>query len=237
MASLKQKLLVGTGLLATTAILGVAYGVAQLLSEIEVPSADAPNTLDAKEAHRKLASFTSAMEKGQNGFVRLTEGEIASLLHECLTTNTPPPKPTPKPTEGKDLVARLKTLIRPDAWRMTKVRIDLHDQEISFHTWIEQPVLSSKLQLAWERIGTLHSSGQKVRFDLHSMQIGHLPIPASQFEEVQRWLGSSDAPLKPCFDFAAQIPWAELRSNALNRLPEVVLHTLPQTNAPLSTGK
>jgi hypothetical protein len=188
-------------------LVAVSLGVLLYLATrpFELRFTQDPNPLDAHEANRKLNLLTEARDAKRQGWVRLSEVEINSLLEKQF--NEPKKVRTQGPVE------------------LVKTGVLLHTNSLTFVTWLKMPVLGISLPLAWQRTVMPVKEGEHWTFEVQSMRLGHLDIPDRFWPNVNSFLNPSDAVFEERRAWLGKVPKVALMKNELSTAMELRLYS------------
>src|SRR5688572_11194870 len=144
-----------------------------MVGEVEITFAQKANATDAQEATRKLKLLTDAQAANKNGFVRLSEAEINSLLQRRAG------KADKNRTDGPV--------------HLVKAGVILDEKEITFVTWHSVSLLGIDLPLVWQRSLRPNRSTNGWSLALRDMQVGKVRIPREFWAEPGKFLGATDS--------------------------------------------
>lgn len=201
-------------LLSAGLILGGHYYL-QLTADVEAASLDAPNALDARELERKLKMYDEALKSSRHGFIRLSEVEINSYLHEHYTG---------KRNEGQP------DQLSDGCW-LTKCRADLTGNEVIFFSWVQVRWHHRTLNVCWQRTAALHRVADRWEFVLKSMRVGRQQIRPGLWPRVDAFFQTADQGFQEKFAWLLTQPALEIKTSQLSQQPELRLYTFPDAGA------
>jgi hypothetical protein len=198
-------------LVAFAGLIGLLVLYTKLVTPAEPAGVAAPNTLDAREATKKLKLFEEARKANRSGFVRLSEEEFNSILHERYLSN--PPK-------------EIGTNAAADC-RLLRARLTLRTNAVTWHTWVRKTVSRWTRDVAWQRTVKLKRAANQWSFEVEAMQVGSLRIPPKYWPLVQDWLGKADEQLSEPYRWLLSLPAVDIQTNEVNRSLELRFYTEP----------
>jgi hypothetical protein len=203
--SWKKKILLAFGLLIVLVIGVAGYGVFTLTRPLPFDFSQNPNAVEAHEADRKLKLLNEAQADRRQGFIRLSEVEINSLLESRYNS-------------GKNSRTN-------DPVKLVKSGVLLEASHITFITWHNAPVLGVNLPLVWQRVLTPSKQTNGWNFALHSMRVGNLEIPPQYWKQVEQVLGGNDSVFADRKDWLRKLPLVSVAHNEENKAAEIRLYT------------
>ena len=205
-------------------VLGIYYG-GRVCADIEIASLSAPNTFGAKEARRKLAALKAAITNEQQGYVRLSEGELNSYLAESVDRIGPMPLGwrSPKP-------------LPPGELNLGRCRVDLLKDQLTIYNWLVFPFAGHDFKLVWARTGEIHRQGEKWTFVTRSMRVGEVNVPPKFQSKIQEMLGGTDTALAKEIQFLVSVPTLEILPNELSKKAEIRLYSYPESSVVARMG-
>lgn len=224
---------IGVGVLLVGGLVVGVYFFQSLTASQPPETYGVPAFLEAKSAADKLKLLEDSERNRQNGYVRLTEAEINSLLHWIFFGGKA--KPLSSFPDAAQLLrswdpsAQVKPAATPEGRLLhARVRFDRATQRTVWYTWVSKSWRGHTWTLQWERQGTLAHDTNGWGFALADMRLGNRQIPPAYWERVQRALGGSDATLDPVFSWLRRLPAVELTTNATTQVPELKLYNYPE---------
>lgn len=197
-----------TALLAWTmvATLAVAVGLCyRLVMPVDPAEYGDTNSLDAREAMRKIKLFDGAMRNGPHGYIRLSRLELNSLLESRLqlrATNAPTAYPA-----------------------LTRCRVDFNQSTVTLVSWVKDSYFGIPTKLAWQRTGILGRVGDQWLFRPTEMRIGMQAIPERFWDAVTARLGQTDANIWKGLEWLTRSPQVRFTENEMTKQAELRLFT------------
>jgi hypothetical protein len=176
-----------------------------VVGEIEIVFAQKPTAADREEAARKLKLLEEAQTNKKNGFIRLNEAEINSLLQAR------------SPKAAKDRGDKQVELL--------KVGVLLHDNDITFVNWQEVSVIGLHLPIVWQRDLEAERNKNGWRLALRGMRLGKVTIPERFWSEINRFFGITDSAFDERKAWLATLPTVMLSRNEISQKPELRFYT------------
>ena len=198
-------------LLAMVVVVGGAAGYffVQLTARPVIELRQDPNSVEAREAVRKVKLFEDAQKGKKKGYIRLSEVEINSYLEETVFT---------KNIETNGVV-------------LLDGKLLLESDGMVWVSWVQMPFFGFELPLVWQRQIDLVQKEDGWGLELRGMQLGQMRIPPDQWERVEELLGQVDALFQEQFGWALKAPTVEIAKNDLSKAPELRLYTfVPEKN-------
>jgi hypothetical protein len=202
-ANVKRKFARTLGLMLVMVLALVCLGYYVVLGEVEIRFARNPGTPEVQEALRKLKLFEEAQAAKRNGFIRLSEAEINSLLQARKTKKDR----TPKPVE------------------LVKTRVLLRENQITFINWQSFTAWGNPFSLVWQRDLAAERTTNGWKLSLRGMRVGKVTIPERFWPEVTELLGVTDGAFDERKAWLAQVPTVMLARNELTQKPELRFYT------------
>lgn len=211
-----KRTLVALLLLGGVLVIVLGYWYTKLTADIAPSGIQKPDSLDAKEADRKLGIFEQAMQAARPGFIRLSEVEINSYVAAHYFTD-PQGKPAPAATAS--------------GTQLLRCLADLTKRDLVWHSWVVKDFHGVRLPMVWTRsFRLLCGRGQWV-FDTTSMSLGDVDIPRRYWPQIERWLGDADQVFTTKSNWVRVLPALELHPHEITQTPELRLYTYADTNA------
>ncbi|MHB8519692.1 MAG: hypothetical protein ACYDH9_02930 [Limisphaerales bacterium] len=201
-------------LLSAGLMLGGHYYL-QLTADVEAAGLEAPNTLDARELERKLTMFDEALKSSRHGFIRLSEVEINSYLHE----HYPGKRNDGEPDQLSD------------GCRLIRCRADLTGNEVIFYSWVQMRWHHRAFGFCWQRTAALHRAADRWEFALKSMRVGRQEIRPELWRRVDTLFQTADQGFQEEFAWLMGRPALEIKPSELSQAPELRLYTFPDAGA------
>lgn len=198
----KQRWVAIVGILLAGLLIGLAILGYQLTRTVDF-SWEQANSVEAKEAVRKLTLVRNGIESGKKGFVRLSQLEINSYLMGTLTNVTP--------NTGA---------------KLTNVKIDLTKSNFTLVSFGEVKVINWAVPIAMKRNFRIEQDGTNTwEFPLDEVHVGDVKIPRRVWPYVARIARHLDQPLGAQFAWATNIPSMRIARNEMSGDPELRVYT------------
>jgi hypothetical protein len=204
-------LYVALSVAGTVGLLALGYSYFAITAEVDLSSFTKPNELDAKEAGRKLKLYQDALAISRRGFIRLSEIEINSYLHQHYFAEDKS-KATNAPEASPHLLAG---------------RVELSNGGLVWYCWVRKNWFGRPFDLFWERVFELNQAQDRWSFQPRAMRLGRLEMPSGAWTLVQRQLGAVDHIFTNQVEWLARLPTLEIKTNEASIKPEFRLFTYP----------
>ena len=205
-ANVKRKFATALGLCVVMVLAVVCVTYYVIVGEVEISFAQKPNPSDSHEAGRKLKILEDAQAGNRNGFIRLSEVEINSLL-----------QPRGGKPAQKDRTEKQVELVQS--------AVLLHEERITFISWQRVSLLGMQLPVVWQRDLAVERNTNGWRLALQGMRIGKAVIPDRLWTDVTRFLGVTDNTFNDRKAWLATIPTLMLARNEVSQKPELRVYT------------
>jgi len=208
-----KRVLAGLGILLLAAVGVVAYFGYKATRDPGFDW-DAPNVVDASEAHRKLRQYRGALEKGERGYFRFSQAEINSYL-SFVSTNKVAGTNNLSGTNvvGGNLGAR-------------RQGIELRDTNLFVNTIVEQAAMGYTLPLALQRRYRVEQEGTNDwALALEGARVGDLPLRTNFWPRVETMVRPFDEDWLARLTGTTNIPAIMIGPNATTKEPELRLYT------------
>jgi hypothetical protein len=201
------------GAILSVGLILAGHGYYQLTAPVDAAGLQAPNNLDAKELERKRGMFEAALKTSRHGFIRLSEVEINSYLHEHYHLKA-----------GGGAAAEAE-----NGCRLLKCNADLITGGVVFYSWVQVNWRGRSRTVCWQRMAEVRRAGDHWEFALTSMHVGRQQIPQRYWANVTEFLHGADQPFSESYAWLTKIPNLEIRLSEIGHQPELRLYTFPNT--------
>lgn len=186
----------------------VVFAFFKMTAEIDVGPIKEPNSLDAREADRKIGIYKKALEGSEHGFVRLSEVEVNSYLHQHYFGDQ-----------------RQKTNASVAATRLLDARLKFNGQDFFWYSWVKGKWFGRPIEMIWRREIEFKRGMSNWLFQTKAMSLGNLNVPARCWETVNKQLGEADEIFGEERQWLDRVPVMEIKTNNLTSSPELRLFT------------
>lgn len=207
-----RKVAIVVGAILVGVLILAGYYYFQITSDVDVSNLETPNSLDIKEATRKLKLFEKSLTENREGFIRLSEVELNAYLTDHYAAKTNVAKPGPNESV------------------MTRCIVDLTEGEVILYTWVTHNWLGRQWNLVWQRNAQLIRDKDLWSFKLSSMQVGHVKVPEKYWEKIEGYIGNSDKAFEERLHWFSKLPAVAIRQDELQKQLELRLYTYKETN-------
>ncbi len=208
LSPLLKKILLALTVAIGAILLAGGYYFYQVTRDVDTDWADAPNSVDALEARRKLRLFQEAQKVSRRGFIRLSEVELNSYLEKNYSADSASAQTNAPARNG-----------------LRQSLVALNVPEVTFYCWVRKKMIGFSVDFVWQRTVRLERTADHWVFPVQSMQVGKLEIQPRCWPFVNRFLGGADQAFSKQFDWLAHLPGLEIAENELSRRPELRLYT------------
>jgi hypothetical protein len=193
------------------ALLGVLFAVvlvgllilAWQLTRTDDFSWEQANTVEAKEAARKLKLLNDGVAAGKKGFVRLSQIEVNSYLMGLGSSST---------NEGRV--------------HLTDVKVELTKSNFTLVSFGNVKVLRWPVPIAMQREFRITQEGtNQWAFPLDEVRVGDVKIPRQLWPYLAQLARRLDEPLGERLMWATNLPSLRIARNESTRDPELRLYT------------
>jgi hypothetical protein len=197
----KQRWVAILGILLAGLLIGLGILAYRLTRTVDF-SWEQANSVEAKEAVRKMTLLRNGIESGKKGFVRLSQLEINSYLLGTLTNATPDP-----------------------GVKLTNVKIDLTKSNFTLVSFGEIKVLNWAVPIAMKRNFRTEQGTNSWEFPLDEVHVGDVKIPRRVWPYLSSVARRLDQPLGAQFAWATNIPAMRLARNEMSGDAELRVYT------------
>ena len=192
------------GLLILVLLVGALVG-AYMLSRDPGVALENPNVVEAVRFKKKLTRYENAKANGDRGFVRFTQLEINSYIHQTMTNSAD--------TNGA-------------AMHLRHVGVGLGDTNLTVYSWGECHFFSLPLKFVVQRSFDIQTEGTNGwQMPMESFKIGEVEVPKKWWDSASAWIEPLDEPVKETFAWHTNIPALFVTKNELSQRPELRLYT------------
>ncbi len=203
-----KKILLALAVAIGAILLAGGYLFFQIKRDVDTDWADAPNSVDALEARRKLRLFQEAQKVSRRGFVRLSEVELNSYLEQNYSAT-----------------AAAAQTNAPGSNGLLKSFVSLSVPDVTFYCWVKKRMIGFSVDFVWQRTVRLERTADRWNFPVQAMKVGNLEIRPRFWQLANRHLGGADQAFSKQFDWLAHLPGLEIAENELSHRPELRLYT------------
>lgn len=197
----KQRWVAILGILFAALLLGLGILAYQLTRTVDF-SWEQANSVEAKEAVRKITLVRNGIEAGKKGFIRLSQIEINSYLMGAITNVSPGSGP-----------------------KLTNVKVDLTKTNFTLVSFGEVKVINWPVQIAMKRNFRIEQGTNSWEFPLDEVHVGDVKIPRRVWPYLSKLARRLDQPLGAQFAWATNIPAMRLARNEMSGDAELRVYT------------
>jgi len=201
-----------TAIAALLALAAVAYFYFQVTADVYFEVSEGANSLDAKEAERKLGLYLEAEKIARRGFVRLSEVEINSYLQQRFFSDSDNEAGAEPPLTSKTGLLKSRARLSTDA--------------LTWCCWIKKEWLGRSRIFVWQRtFEMIQNENGSPDLELTTMTVGSLDVPRPLWPTVEAAFGEVDAVFTNQVAWLTRLPTVEIKTNVFSSRPEVRLFT------------
>lgn len=216
---------VGVAVLVVAAVIGFLY--LRCTSAVGIYESQAVKTSAANEAKRKLALFQSS---NRRGYVRLTEAEMNAYLDELVADGTLMALTNTTNTTNTAAAARIGV-------SLLRSRIYLVPEGFLWNCWLKTKLGPLAPEVAWQRLFRVARVSNRWEAELSAMTLGRQRVPRWAWPWAEKVLGQISQPFHNKFNWLANAPAVEIKTNDLSLRLELKLFNYPDTNVLIEANK
>lgn len=206
-----KRLLLISGMLFLGAGLVVGFIVIQALGRVDPVKTASLNSVEAEDASRKMRRFEESLTSSRQGYIRLNEVELNSILESRLLPALKAGHSEPK----------------ADSPQLLRGLVGLQEEGMTWYYWVNVPWAGRDFQFVLQHAVRLCRQNEQWKFETTAMRVGRLAIPQRFWSKIEQPSGAVYNELSKPYQWLLNVPALDLTTNQFNRKPELCLYNYP----------